>query len=399
MLVWAAFEGDRYLAFVGSLILLISIGVGLVALFAMFGLAGVMAGAWCGFVTNHVRVKGPRILPWDFRSFTHLEAKISSTPGLIRRQLRDIKSPFTHVFTATDLRHGEHFHLSQYWVSSNTFGASDPGDVRVDEAVRASAAFPGALPPVKIALERLHLPAHLTTGQRQLELVDGGVRDNMGHAFQSQLLGDSGSQHATLTHYQSNRSLVVADASAPRGVADLSESMLASIPLLRRIGQLTSFPRVLSIMNQSNSEARSLVLKARLEADASGCVVSIRDSPVEVCVQGVDDAAISARLLRGDPASEQSDTRNHRADQALRALVKADNAAESKWNGARNHNQTIPTTLDGLGPERVKALIRHGYVLAMCRAHMVLGWPLVPDERWAMSRFTALLADDDTTSV
>src|SRR5207244_11717558 len=108
-------------------------------------------------------------------------AKILKYNGLHLRALRDIESPITHVFTATDLRHGEHFHLSQHWATSNAYGSTDPGDVRIDEAVRASAAFPGALPPVKIGLGRLRLPPDLTVGSRELQLVDGGVRDNLGH--------------------------------------------------------------------------------------------------------------------------------------------------------------------------------------------------------------------------
>ena len=225
----------------------VGIGWGVVSYRTVFALIDVLVGGWFAVILNHMKVESVSMSFLDFLRLKHLQSKLSSAGGLTRRLLRDIKSPVTHVFTATDLRHGEHFHLSQHWATSNTFGPTDPGDVRVDEAVRASAAFPGALPPVNIALDRLNLPPHLIVGVRQLQLVDGGVRDNIGHVFQSQLLGDSPAQRATLTRYGSTRSLIVADASAPRGIADLSESAFASVPVLRRIGQLVTFPRVLSI--------------------------------------------------------------------------------------------------------------------------------------------------------
>jgi hypothetical protein len=359
------------------------------------GVTDVIVGGWFGVIVNDSRVEPRKWRLLDLFSLKRMRSTLLNAEGLTLRTLRDIDSPITHVFTATDLRHGEHFHFSQHWATSNTYGPTDPGDIRVDEAVRASAAFPGALPPVNIALDRLRLPPHLTVGIRHLQLVDGGVRDNLGHVFQSQLLGDSDSQRGTLTRYGSTRLSIVADASAPRGVADLSESVLARIPGLRRIGQLVTFPRVLSIMNQSNSEARSLALSTRFSDGIGGFVVGIRDSPVELCRQVIDDEAVARRLLRGGAGSGRTDNpRKLRAEAALRALVRNDGAAESHWNGDCNQNQMVPTTLDGLGSPRVATLIRHGYVLTMCHAHVELEWPLAPDGRWSADRLTDLLREE-----
>lgn len=354
-----------------------------------------MAGALFAYLINDSTVTAaPPIDFLDFLSSPRLGSKFLNVSGLKLRKLCDISSPITHVFTSTDLRHGEHFHFSQDWATSNTYGSTDPGDVRVDEAVRASSAFPGALPPVNLALERIRLPPTLTVGIGHLQLVDGGVRDNLGHIFQTHLLDEPSPQRDTLTRYGSTQYSIVVDASAPRGVADLSESVLNRLPLLRRIGQLVSFPRVIGILNQSNSEARSLTLSAHFDRRRNGFVAQIRDSPVEVCCRTIDDAAISQRLLQGNSASSsKNDLRKLRAESALQVLIHDDHAAEAHWNGVCSRNSTIPTTLNALGSERVVALVRHGYVLTMCLAHIELEWPLLPNDRWSVNRFTKILED------
>jgi hypothetical protein len=377
----------------------IIIGLTLVCGLIMYQLFKIITEAlvseWFAITINESSVpqRNPRIWHiWDYLSSKRLRSKMIRTEGLKLRALRDIDSPITHVFTSTDLHHGEHFHFSQKWSISNTYSATDPGDVQIYEAVRASAAFPGSLPPVNIALNRLHLPPNLTAGLQHLKLVDGGVRDNLGHIFQTRLLG-SDSQRDTLSQYGQIQLSIVIDSSAPRGVEDLSENVLRRIPVLRHIEQFITIPRVLSIMNQSNSEARSLALSTLFGSD--GFVVRISDSPVELCREMIDDEDVTRNLLRGGPGAEGADNPCRlRAEVTLRALVGADEAAEAHWNGARNKNQITPTTLDGLGDDRVAALIRHGYVLTMCHAHLQHEWPLLPDSRWSASRFADLLREE-----
>ena len=150
-------------------------------------------------------------------------------------------------------------------------------------------------------------------------------------------------------------------------------------------------------MNQSNSEARALALKTRLDGDGSGFVISIRDSPVDMCLKTIGDEAVSSVLLRGGRGSGRTDSCEQRAETVLRALVRIDESAESHWNGDCNQNQTVPTTLDGLGAHRVATLIRQGYVLTMCRAHIALAWPLAEDRHWTKERFSKLLAEAEET--
>ena len=310
-----------------------------------------------------------------------------SALGLTPRLLRDVSSPIVHVFSTTDLRHGEHVHLSPDWVLSGTYGASDPGDVTVDESVRASAAFPGALPPVQVDLERLSLSPSLTVGEKSLTLVDGGVRDNLGHVFQSKLSPSGGSASKFLTGYGAGSYWIVVDSSAPRGVADLTEGVLQKVPVLRRFAQVVSFPRVIGIMNQSNSEARAYALRALMDGSSDGCVVSIQDSPVDLCRAVIQDDLVVGELLNGRPAGAPHDPRAARAGDVLLALGLVDDSPEAFWAGCTNRNKSVTTTLDSLGAESVARLMRHGYVSMMSYGRIEMGWPVLPYAKWTREAF------------
>jgi hypothetical protein len=183
----------------------------------------------------------------------------------------------------------------------------------------------------------------------------------------------------------------VADASAPRGIADLSENFLRRVLFLRRIEQLVSFPRVLTIINQSNSEGRSAALADYFSRYRSGFVIRIQDSPVEFCREIIGKEEVTLSLLGGGPGSGGTgDPRADRAEAMLRALVRSNRTAESHWQSICNANSRIETTLNGLAGNLVAQLIRHGYVLAMCHAHVGFDWPLTSDDAWSANRFDAL---------
>lgn len=309
-------------------------------------------------------------------------------------QLRDIVSPITHVFTATDLEHGEHMHFSQSWVASQTFGSTGPAGLPIDEIVRASAAFPGALPPVSIPISKLKFDPKKTARVKAIRLVDGGVRDNLGHAFQTKLQLRDDPLIRALTKNGSIKQTIIVDASAPRGVADLSESILSKLPLLKHIKQFVAFPLVIGIMNQSNSEARSLALTNLFDIDDSGFVVDIKKSPFDVCSDFIGDTEAVRKLL--DVTGRQSlltDERKIRASDALRALIRVDPSPEPAWERCCNANQKLPTTLDSLKIDSASDLIRHGYVLAMVQCHIRLDWPLMDDDKWRRDRFVKLIND------
>lgn|GEM_PF-4583078 len=355
--------------------------------------ADATATRWFAKVVSIRETAGPVTGGLRSLSAHRLRSSLLAPVANVRRRLSDISSPITHVFSATDIRHGEHIHFSQGWITSSTLGTTVPGSIFLDEAVRASAAFPGAIPPLKISRDRLHFPPHLTTDIKTLQVVDGGVRDNLGHIFQTLLLGGDDPSRAILTHYDTTVRWIVADASAPRGVIDLGESVVARSPVLRKVDVLVTFPRVLGIMNQSNSEARSLALKRFLEDHDNGFVASIRESPIDLCRRFLADVSLTSHLLRGDTdlLTSLTDSRKVNAARALLLLAESEPAVEALWSGTCNWNQETPTSLDELGDERLVSLLRHGYVLAMCYSHIVSSWPLMPFPSWSDIRFIELL--------
>lgn len=310
------------------------------------------------------------------------------------RHLTEIQSPFVHVFSATDLRYGEHLHLSQYWLASPAYPATSPGNIYLHEAIRASAAFPGVLPPVRIDSKRYGLGGGLLGLDKRLVLADGGVRDNLGHVFHSLILGGESNSRDELTGYGATVGTIVVDASAPRGTIDLGEGILRRIPVIRSLPQIGYFPRVVGILSQSNSEARSQAL-AREFADGRrvGTVISIQQSPVEYCesILGPSDAA---SILRGDidlGCSFAGSRRGRAAAVLLTRLAELSPAPRAEWNGVRLRNQFEATTLSSLGDEATARLIRHGYVLAMCHCVAEFSWPIMDAHFCSAERFDALL--------
>ena len=315
-------------------------------------------------------------------------------PGVVVRKLSEMRSPVFHVITATDLKHGEQLHFSNLGILSKAYGLTDRGDVRLDEAVRASAAFPGGIPPTRIAFGRLSLPQEVTVYEKYLVLVDGGVRDNLGHAFDSYVVKSPGVVTDTLAPSGATSFVIVVDASAPRGVADLSQNMLSKIPVVRKIPQVTLFPRVVGVMNQSNSEARALALASTLQSTHQGVVVSIKQSPVDICESALNDprGLIGLDSGGGLPAADiNSQTRLDRATVASNALSELPGFGRAEWNGLVVRNARTPTTLSSLGDERIAELVMHGYVSTMCSAHIEKDWPLLPNDSWSSARFARWL--------
>ncbi len=80
------------------------------------------------------------------------------------------------IFTATDLATGRAFRMSRDFIGSYDFGYVAPPPLALGFAVAASAAFPGVFSPLELRSNGLGLKRP----PERLELVDGGVYDNMG---------------------------------------------------------------------------------------------------------------------------------------------------------------------------------------------------------------------------
>jgi NTE family protein len=134
-------------------------------------------------VANH-NIRNEALRRWAGRRLTFRGPARSSVVGGIlaerligAERLVDLDPALQVVLTSTDLGTGRAFRMSQEFVGSYDFGYPDPpADLRVGEAIAASAAVPMLFPPVHLATAGMGL----TKAPATLSLTDGGVYDNLG---------------------------------------------------------------------------------------------------------------------------------------------------------------------------------------------------------------------------
>jgi NTE family protein len=270
-----------------------------------------------------------------------------------------------HVICTTDLRSGDHVYFAGDLVYGYRFGVGVPGDLDLATAAHASAALPGAFPPV-------HLPAgrHRFTGAPptpgldappdDLVLVDGGVYDNMADQW--------GANHADredrLPPRYAGRSperLVVANASAG---SVWSPYRSGHVPVLR---ELTALLRDKGILYDNTTAHRRRALVERFEQSfrtgegQTGCYVGIEQSPLRVAE-------------RHRTADAEWPDRAQRA----RAVIDALGADADAWTATARWSAGVGTHLSKMPPDDVARLVHHAYVVTMCNCHVVLGAPLLP---------------------
>lgn len=108
--------------------------------------------------------RGAMVLRTIIEHLCETEAVVELDPGL------------QALITSTDLASGYAFRISQGFVGNYTYGYAPTGpELRLWEAVAASAAVPGLFTPLQLASAHLGL----TDGPRTLSLTDGGVYDNL----------------------------------------------------------------------------------------------------------------------------------------------------------------------------------------------------------------------------
>jgi predicted acylesterase/phospholipase RssA len=114
-----------------------------------------------------------------------------SFPAALR--LGDIDTPVEHVFCATDLNAGAPLDFTTAgngFAVSGVWGCTPLSDLPVGDAVRASAAFPGGIPPMRLRLGSIEYPREAWQEANEifrwsgpppsLYLADGGVWNNLG---------------------------------------------------------------------------------------------------------------------------------------------------------------------------------------------------------------------------
>jgi Patatin-like phospholipase len=270
--------------------------------------------------------------------------------------LAEIENTINHVFCATDLHAGEHVYFSGDFVYAYRFGLGKPGRVPLALAVQASAAFPGAFPPVHLRTEALQMRG----GQdvRLMALIDGGVYDNMGEQWAIGLANRK--NRASTAPFHDIQELIVVNAAATRSWRSLRN---IRIPLL---GELFALIEVVNVLYDNTTSPRRTSLVTQFDQAATtgigitGALVTIDQTPYTL-----------ARFFAGG----SNPGRAQRAQAVLAALAEHD---EAQWQVLVNRNKAAKTTLRKFQRMQSLELVYHAYVVACTNLHIVLEYPLLP---------------------
>lgn len=308
-----------------------------------------------------------------------------------------------HILCATHLNAGEFIYFSGAWVYSWRLGWAGREDyrTRLSTAVMASAAFPGAFPPVVLPARPFGFAEeHPTDGRAQrdrtpirwLHLVDGGVYDNMADQWAHRYL-------VTGASYVDRREIPSAMKEKVQGPADALIAVNASreLPWKRSlwrmvwpgIGEIAAIWRDKSIMYDNSAERRMVDLSERFRAGLiDGTVVRIDDSPIWVAENAIlerdkqklqrrpdeiDKARVKDLLetLCGAPLPFDLDPAGLdrlRCDAPTPELKEA----REKWRSRVESTRSIGTNLWALGQTQLVNLLLHGYLLTLTSCHLFL---------------------------
>ena len=396
---------------------------------ALLGGAFVLA-VWLAFVW-HLRGK---LLETTLGGLLHGNAAESA--------LSAASSAVHHVFCASEVQFSETAYLAPDAIRVPSLGDFAPGDLTLTRAVRASAAFPGAFPPVFVPgvpwtrMVPRDARDQRATGSlyKRLILVDGGVRENLGISWFSE--------------YAPQVDELVVISGAPNRPA---RHAVDTIPGLRELAALL---RGALMPYEGRERLRRRVLAADLAtrpgvagASRGGAVVHIEDSPLDLPILLNARDAVKAQLddtprwdrLKSLPdwVVDQiviADRLVSSAGESLRALVDRGTAAMrhveaagaqfrtpeisperhvalgaqlavvtrlfdypilpsvgASWAQRASISAAVPTTFAALSISDAQNLVLHGYYLACANLHTILGWPLVAG--LTRRRLDALAAD------
>lgn len=341
-------------------------------------------------------------------------------------RLSDLQPLPLHVFCATELQTGRGAYFFTLPVVATGDARPSVGsvplvvsdgfqqtvmDVELATAVQASAALPGAFPPVELPIRGwlgITRRAVSRTWERfpatTMLLVDGGVRDNLGVEWFLR----SPATAATL--------LVVVNGAANK---------VPGRPARVRapwVGDLRALLRVADLPYNSREQNRRQELLTRFlpsyrghSADLTGVILHIEESPcdlaeaitggarqekidswmstpedVRVCEALRDRADFDA--IRGratalrahvDQAEDVNALREARARAAsdeigrqLASKMPAPVLVSEQWARRAHRNSTIPTNLSRMGRQTTAELMRHSFALSMAKLHILFDYPL-----------------------
>jgi predicted acylesterase/phospholipase RssA len=286
------------------------------------------------------------------------------SPSGFPTRLDSVNAGLDHVICAADLHAGENVYFARDFVASYRFGWGVPGDLPLHLAVQASAALPGAFPPrwLPTARHKFDEPRPEARGASRLCLVDGGVYDNMADQW---VLGMANRRKRFPSHADHLRDvdeLIVVNGS---GGLDWGPVWRVRIPLL---GEFLALLHDKTVLYDNGNSVRRELLVVTYErsylvgAGLRGALVHIPQSPLRVAT------------------AYRSSTDPEVAARAAEVLALLGPTAD-RWDALAKNANRMRTSLTKLGTKASADLLEHGYVLAMCNLHVILGYELrsLPD--------------------
>jgi hypothetical protein len=280
-----------------------------------------------------------------------------------------------HVFCATDLLTANHGYLSPRIVYSYKWGLGVPApSLRLSTAVQASACFPGGFPPRRLRRNEISTdPLKVDV----VELIDGGVYDNMGDEWEFGWDAREDAYGPALAVYQPSRAgtLIVVNAGGVwRSVA---------LPRWGIRREVASLSKCSGIQHAITTSLRRRYLVDRFTSakagELTGALVHIDQSPRRVPERYQDHVDLGAR-----------------AALALALLDKLD-ITSKRGEAMRKASAGVGTVLSPLGVATAAALMWHAYLLTRINAYVLLGLGSLPadvSEEWTLQRFTDLAASN-----
>ena len=365
------FWGPATNAYVIALFTLI--GIGLIVLLTGLVLIGIDG---IGVVSGLVTLGGIVLLAIAARWFEHRSAVVDKalakthfTTGGRPTRLAEVGRSVDHVICSTELQSGLHLYFAPQFIYSYAFGVGSPQALPLSTAVQASACLPGAFSVRRIPTA----PYFASTERDEMVLTDGGVYDNMADEW---LVGLTKRLQTAPTLPVVGRvvdEVLIVNGSAPTAFEKSVKSRL----VLK--AELATFSRVNSVMYAVTTKRRRAAwFDAWQVAEKTG--EGQRGTFVHIAQTAYDLA--DASLSSSDPA------RAARA-RAVLELLGDDEASRARWAQQADRARGVATVLRKLGRETTIDLLEQSYVLAMCNAHVALGYPLL--ELPKRERFAAMI--------
>jgi predicted acylesterase/phospholipase RssA len=261
-----------------------------------------------------------------------------------------------NILCATELSTGTPVYMCSNWTYSPSYGWSTIGLLTPLKMLYASAAFPGVFAPLRLHTSRLEFRGGRVTASdrpRQIDLVDGGVYNNLGtdfldfHSdFEDNLRRNISDNEVP----QAATSAIVVNSSAPLRLQQISR-----LPIRKTLAQLSRISAVL----YNNTLGPRLLTFGVGDVSRPCAVLDISSSPI----------TLLERL-----ASEATDIVMRKRARDLLTAIRADDPDEQRfWSRTTKSAAGVPTTLLAIGSGPGLELCHLGYVNAAFATYVLYG--------------------------